>query len=103
MKDNNRNALRAVLKPSAYPMVLLTPFACYCSSCAANHIYELINDLRHGYADNYSAFCTANTDHPITCEVCNERVTWLDDLSMDPAQAEMLEASESLYCSDSDL
>lgn len=97
MKDNNRNAIRSILKPSPYPLLLLTEFACYCANCTRDNIHELISDLRQGYANNYTIFNTANTDQPMTCEVCNERITGLDDLTEDPHEAEMREAAESQF------
>jgi len=99
MKDANRNAIRQVLAPTAYPLMLVTSDGCYCSSCTRNTLYTLLTDLRSGYADNYWVFNTADTDQVINCDRCNESIGWCD-LSDDPIQAEMQDAADSLYDSE---
>ena len=96
MKDANRNAIRQVLAPTAYPLMLVTSDGCYCSNCTRNTLYTLLADLRSGYADKYWVFNTAETDQPVYCERCSESIGWCD-LSEDPVEADMQDAADSLY------
>jgi len=96
MRDDNRNAIRQVLAPAMYPSLLITSDGCYCSNCTRNLLYTLLTDLRSGYATRYTVFNTCNTDQPIQCDRCGESIGWCD-LSDDPTDAEMQEASDSLY------
>lgn len=104
MKDNNRNAIRVVLKPSMYPMVLVTSHGtCICSDCVQDSVYELIEDLRSGYTKEYKPLCLAETDSSIYCEYCEQWLNTYEDLEMDPDEAEAEEAALSIYNTDSDL
>jgi len=104
MKNDNRNAIRVVLKPSIYPMVLVTSHGtCICSDCAQHSVHELISDLRSGYTKEYKVLCLAETDASIYCECCEQRLNIYEDLAMDPDEAEAEEATLSLYDTDSDL
>lgn len=104
MKDNNRNAIRTVLKPSIYSMMLVTSHGtCICSECVKDNVFELIEDLRSGYTKEYKALCLAETDQSLYCEYCEQWFNDYDELAMDPDEAEAEEAALSLYDTDSDL
>lgn len=104
MRNNSRNAIRTALAPSMYQIMLVTSQgSAICSHCVRDNVHELISDLRSGYYTDLKPLCLAETDGAICCDYCGERYSEYSDLAMDPDEAEALEASESLYCSDSDL
>lgn len=106
MKDNNRNAIRQVLKPSMYQSMLITDSGCaLCATCVRDNIHELISDLRNGILGNVSTLCLAETEGRVMCEYCEQEFTEYgdEDYYMDPDEAEAMEAADSLYASDSDL
>ena len=104
MRDTSRQAIRTVLQPSMYEVMLRTGHGtCLCRDCVADNVHELIKDLRTGHTQSYSVLSLADTDGWYYCEYCEQRFCGYDDLSMDPHEAEMQEAADSVFCSDSDL
>jgi len=84
MKDTSRDAIRQVLKPSMYPLMLTTNTGiCLCSDCVANHAHSLIQDLRNGYYESYGVLSLCETDSWFYCEHCEQRFSSYEDLSND--------------------
>lgn len=100
MKEKSRDAIRKVLGPSMYGMMLVrSDGSALCSDCVGETVKELISDLRNGHTNGYQVLSLIEIDSGHYCDSCGE---YCSEYYLE-GDLEMIEAQESLHTGDSDL
>jgi hypothetical protein len=103
MKDESRNAIRRVLGPSMYGMMLAdNEGTTICSCCVEEDVKVLISDLRNGFKKSYRSISLVEVESGLYCDTCGEyQSEYYSEDEMFELEAQ--EAADSLYDSDTDL